>query len=113
MVKTLEARGARDIVKHALETTGQIFRYTTAHGYAKRNPATDIRPWDILKKFSKDGYADLWKPYSGLGRTFLSGKTTSSRLVATFCATAIRTNCIAADIRHIPMTWVPSMPRAK
>ena len=39
MVKTIEERGARDIAKRALETTGQIFRYAIAHGYAKRNPA--------------------------------------------------------------------------
>jgi len=49
MVRLIEARGARDIAKRALETTGQIFRYGIAHGYAKRNPATEIRPRDILK----------------------------------------------------------------
>lgn len=38
MVRTIEARGARDVAKRALETTGQIFRYAIAHGYAKRNP---------------------------------------------------------------------------
>jgi hypothetical protein len=49
MVKTIEKRGVRDIAKRALETTGQIFRYGIAHGYAKRNPASEIRPSDILK----------------------------------------------------------------
>jgi hypothetical protein len=49
MVPLIEARGARKIAKRALETTGQIFRYGIAHGYAKRNPATEIRPRDILK----------------------------------------------------------------
>jgi integrase len=32
MVRTIEARGARDIAKRAMETTGQIFRYAIAHG---------------------------------------------------------------------------------
>jgi integrase len=44
IVKAIESRGARDIAKRALETTGQIFRYGIAHGYAKRNPASEIRP---------------------------------------------------------------------
>jgi hypothetical protein len=49
MVRLIDSRGARDIAKRALETTGQIFRYSIAHGYAKRNPATEIRPRDILR----------------------------------------------------------------
>jgi hypothetical protein len=49
MVKVIEARGASDVAKRALETTGQIFCYGIAHGHAKRNLAADIRPDDILK----------------------------------------------------------------
>jgi hypothetical protein len=49
MVRNIEARGARDIAKRALETTGQIFRYAIAHGKAERNPARDFRPSDVLK----------------------------------------------------------------
>jgi hypothetical protein len=49
MVKTIEARGVGDLARRALETTGQIFRYAIAHGHAKRNPAADIRPRDVLK----------------------------------------------------------------
>ena len=49
MTKAIEQRGARDIAKRALETTGQVFRYAIAHGYAKRNPASEIRPSDILQ----------------------------------------------------------------
>ncbi len=56
MVKVIEKRGARDIAKRALETTGQIFRYGIAHGYAKRNPASEIRPSDILKSTPKTNY---------------------------------------------------------
>jgi integrase len=59
MVMAVEARGARDVAKRALETTGQIFRYAIAHGYAKRNPATDIRPRDILKVALKSNYARI------------------------------------------------------
>lgn len=59
MVKTIEQRGARDIAKRALETTGQIFRYAIAHGHARRNPASEIRPSDILKSARKVNYARL------------------------------------------------------
>jgi integrase len=57
MMRAIEARGARDIAKRALETTGQIFRYGIAHGYGKRNPATEIRPRDILKASHKVNFA--------------------------------------------------------
>jgi integrase len=57
MTKAIEQRGARDIAKRALETTGQVFRYAIAHGYAKRNPASEIRPSDILKFTRKVNYA--------------------------------------------------------
>jgi integrase len=59
MVKAIEQRGARDIAKRALETTGQIFRYGIAHGYAKRNPAGEIRPGDVLKTTRKVNYARI------------------------------------------------------
>jgi len=38
---------------------GQVFRYGIAHGYAKRNPATEIRPSDILKSIPKTNYARI------------------------------------------------------
>jgi integrase len=57
MTKAIEERGARDIAKRALETVGQVFRYAIAHGYAKRNPATEIKPSDILKTTRKVNYA--------------------------------------------------------
>jgi integrase len=56
-VRAIQDRGARDIAKRALETTGQIFRYAIAHGYARRNPASEIRPSDILKTSPKVNYA--------------------------------------------------------
>jgi integrase len=57
MIKAIEDRGARDIAKRALETAGQVFRYAIAHGYARRNPAMEIRPRDILKSARKTNYA--------------------------------------------------------
>ena len=59
MVKTIEQRGALDIAKRALETAGQVFRYAIAHGYARRNPASEIRPRDILKSAPKINYARI------------------------------------------------------
>jgi integrase len=59
MIKAIEHRGAHDIAKRALETTRQIFRYAVAHGYAKRNPATEIKPSDILKCVRKTNYARI------------------------------------------------------
>ena len=59
MVKMIEDRGARDVAKRALETTGQIFRYAIAHGHARRNPASEIRPRDILKAARKVNYARI------------------------------------------------------
>jgi hypothetical protein len=56
-VKAIETRGAADLAKRALETTGQIFRYAIAHGHCKRNPAADIKPADVLKSTVKVNYA--------------------------------------------------------
>jgi integrase len=57
LVKAIEGREAYDLAKRALETVGQVFRYAVAHGYAKRNPAADIKPGDILKSVRKVNYA--------------------------------------------------------
>jgi integrase len=59
MTKAIEQRGARDIAKRALETAGQVFRYAIAHGHARRNPASEIRPSDVLKATRKVNYARL------------------------------------------------------
>jgi integrase len=59
MVKAIEKRGARDIAKRALETTGQVFRHAIARGDAKRNPVAEIRPSDILPSTRKVNYARL------------------------------------------------------
>lgn len=57
MVKRIEARGALDIAKRAMQTCGQVFRYAIAHGKASRNPATDVRPSDVLPSRKKQNYA--------------------------------------------------------
>ncbi len=59
MTKAIQDRGARDIAKRALETVGQVFRYSIAHGYSRRNPAAEIRPSDILKSARKINYARI------------------------------------------------------
>lgn len=59
MVRVIEARGARDIAKRALETSGQIFRYAIANGFTTRNPAAEIRPSDVLKPAKKGNYPRL------------------------------------------------------
>ncbi len=59
MVRLIESRNARDIAKRAMQTTGQIFRYGIAHGYAKRNPATEIQPRDILKATHRVNFARI------------------------------------------------------
>lgn len=59
MVKAVEARGAGDLAKRAMQNVGQIFRYAIAHGYAKRNPASEIRPADVLKPTHKTNLARI------------------------------------------------------
>jgi len=59
MVKAIAARGALDIAKRALQTSGQVFRYAIAHGKASRNPATDIKPSDVLEARKKQNYARI------------------------------------------------------
>lgn len=61
MVKTIEARGALDIAKRCLQMCGQVFRYAIAHGVggATRNPATDIKPSDVLTPRKKENYARI------------------------------------------------------
>ncbi len=94
MVKSIQSRGARDIAKRALETTGQIFRYAIAHGHAERNPAKDIKPSDILRSVAKVNYAridakelpDLLKSievYQGKAATRLAMKLLAMTFVRT------------------------------
>lgn len=59
MMKKIEERGALDIAKRALQTCGQVFRYAIAHGVARRNPAIEIRPSDVLASRKKENYARI------------------------------------------------------
>ena len=56
MAKRIEARGALDIAKRALQTCGQILRFAVAHGFIERNPAADVKPSDVLKAHKKVNY---------------------------------------------------------
>ncbi|MEQ1487534.1 MAG: integrase arm-type DNA-binding domain-containing protein [Methylotenera sp.] len=47
-IKTIAARGANDIAKRCHQNIGQIFRFAIANGFAERNPASDVRPSDII-----------------------------------------------------------------
>ena len=38
---------------------GQVFRYAVAHGYARRNPAADVKLRDILKSVPKRNFARI------------------------------------------------------
>jgi integrase len=57
VVKKIEARGALDIAKRALQTCGQVARYAVAHGLLERNPVADVKPGDVLKGRRKENYA--------------------------------------------------------
>lgn len=57
MVKKVAQRGALDIAKRCLQMCSQVFRYAIAHGMAKRNPAADIMPSDILPARRRANYA--------------------------------------------------------
>jgi integrase len=59
-VKAIAERGALDIAKRAHQTIGQVFRYAIAHSKeskAKRNPASEIKPSDIIESRPKQNYA--------------------------------------------------------
>ena len=59
MAKGIEARGALDIAKRALQTCAQILQYAVAHGLIERKPGADVRPSDALKPRLKTNYARL------------------------------------------------------
>lgn len=57
VAKDIAARGALDVATRALQTCGQVFRYAIAHSKAERNPATEIKPSDILPTRATVNYA--------------------------------------------------------
>lgn len=63
----------------------QVFRYAIAHGYGTRNPATDVKIFDLLASRTKTNYACVdAKELSDLLRAIeaYQGNTT---LLANFC----------------------------
>lgn len=50
VVKKIEARGAFEVAKRALQNCSQIMRFAVAHDLAKHNPVADIKPADVLQK---------------------------------------------------------------
>lgn len=59
MAKAVQARGANDVAKRVLQTAGQIFRYAISNGLAKRNPASDFAPGDVLKAYKTSNQARI------------------------------------------------------
>lgn len=59
MAKKVESRGALHLSRRTLQTCAQVFRYAVAHGIIERNPATDVKPGDALKKQEPKNYARL------------------------------------------------------
>ena len=55
----IEARGAPEYAKRALQTAAQIGRFAVAHSIAARNAAADIKPSDVLKPMKKVNYPRL------------------------------------------------------
>ncbi|MGA2170444.1 MAG: integrase arm-type DNA-binding domain-containing protein [Terracidiphilus sp.] len=49
MALEIEKRGAKELARKALRVVGQVFRFAIQKGYARRNPAADIKPSDVLK----------------------------------------------------------------
>ena len=59
LAKDIEARGASDMAKRILQIVGMVFRYAVAHGFSKRNPASEFRPSDVLKPTQKTNMARI------------------------------------------------------
>ena len=96
MVKAIEARGAGDLAKRALETVGQIFRFAIAHGHGvKRNPAADVKPADVLKQIKKTNFARIdAKELPGLLRAIecYQGRTITRLAMRLMALTFVRTS---------------------
>lgn len=49
VARAVEARGAHDLARRAIQISGQVMRYAVGHGLAGHNPARDIHPGDVLQ----------------------------------------------------------------
>lgn len=56
-IRKIEARGAVDIAKRALQVCGQIFRYAVIAGFAERDPSSDLK--GALKTVKSKSHAHL------------------------------------------------------
>jgi hypothetical protein len=57
MAIEIENRGAEELARKALWTTSQIFRSAIAKGNARRNPAADFKPGNVLKEHTVANHA--------------------------------------------------------
>jgi integrase len=55
-VLAIEARGAEDVARRALQTIDQIYRWGITRGRALHNPAGAFKPKDILKKMQRENF---------------------------------------------------------
>lgn len=96
-VKAVNNRGARDVAERVLNLCSQVFRYAVAHSMADRNPATDIKPADILPAHTVKHHARvnegqlpqlLRDVYAYRGR----GEWQTSYAMQLMCLTFVRTS---------------------
>jgi integrase len=95
MVRAIEARGAGDLAKRALESVGQVYRYAIAHGYTRRNPAAEFKPSDVLRPTKKVNLARVdAKELSGLLRAIevYRGKVVTRLAMKLLALTFVRTS---------------------
>lgn len=57
IAKKVEARGANDLARRAIQISGQVFRYSIGHGMAEHNPAGEIQPSDVLAPVVEQNHA--------------------------------------------------------
>ena len=95
LAKGIESRGASDMAKRILQIVGMVLRYAVAHGYAKRNPAAEIRPSDILKPTRKINMARIeTKELPALLRSIevYEGRQLTRLAIKLMALTFVRTN---------------------
>ena len=122
MVKAIAARGALDIAKRALQTSGQVFGYAIDHGLAQRNPATDIKPADILTSRKAGSYArlaqykgdnngNLTLAWSIVSKRGWKSRTTlwrcKSELIETGFVCVTRKGLMPSTCELLALTWFP------
>jgi len=92
--KKVEQRGANDLARRAFQVAGQVLRYAVGHGLIDFNPATSVRPSDVLKPKVERNLARLEPPevpellrrieaYDGYPRTRLAIKLMALTFVRT------------------------------